>query len=208
MLQVLLMLINFIGSFNSGKTTLAAKLFAALKESNLTCEFIPEQARFYIAEKRITNKLNNIVLNNIDQLNILIKQFEAEKLMLNSCDRDTIIITDSSIYNSLLYMDDDFIEKFADNTLIDITNYYDKYNPDNIMTFICDPVINTYSNTPDKNRIHTQEHTDKINNRLDKLFGYYKIPRLSGDIKSRFNTSYLNIIDKLNDLKIIQNDYR
>jgi len=49
------MFVGFVGSPLSGKTTVAAKVFAKLKKAGMPVEFIPEQSRFYIAQARETS---------------------------------------------------------------------------------------------------------------------------------------------------------
>lgn len=101
------MLVSFVGSPCSGKTTVAALLFAALKDSGVAAEFLPEQARLYIAEKRVATSLaphDIVALSQIDQVTILLRQLQVEQTMLTACGPNVIIVTDSSPLNSLLYM--------------------------------------------------------------------------------------------------------
>lgn len=152
------MIIEFLGCPRSGKTTTAARVFANLKEAGFNCEYIPEQARFYIAQKRVNAGLKpeeSLTLDDEDQKNILQKQVIAIHLMLASCGKDAIIVTDSSPYNSLLYMTPEGRSK-------EIVK--------NIIKSIKDlPTIKFYSlpvewlGGLDPNRIHNQEQSLKIN---------------------------------------------
>jgi hypothetical protein len=97
------MLVTFIGSPCSGKTTVAALIFSALKDGGVPTEFLPEQARLYIAERRAVTT-HPIHLTDVDQMLIMKKQLDAEALMLKACGPEVVLVTDSSPLNSLLYM--------------------------------------------------------------------------------------------------------
>jgi hypothetical protein len=101
------MRLSFIGCPCSGKTTTAAMTAARLKEVGVGCEFVVEQARLYIAEKRRSLKLkptDSLALNDDDQIAIMQKQLYVEGLMADAVGDDVILVTDSSPLNSLLYM--------------------------------------------------------------------------------------------------------
>jgi len=94
------MLIAFVGSPCSGKTTAAAALFSELKNMGKPAEFFPEYAREYIMKKRFTEKTSE--LNEQDQLNIYDGQKgieESYKVM----SPNSITITDGSTLNSYFY---------------------------------------------------------------------------------------------------------
>lgn len=109
-------------------------VFAALKDAGQITEFVPEQARIYIAEKRqeafeaycqAENKRNTgkefkdieisgmapwsipIELTDGDQIRIMMKQKAADSLIYMSSGPGATIVTDSSPINSLFYMSDD-----------------------------------------------------------------------------------------------------
>src|SRR6185436_12571198 len=143
------MKINFIGSPCSGKTTTAAMVFADLKELGISCEFVVEQARLYIANKRytqlkITN--NSITLTDQDQLQILKNQIQIENIFQISCDEETILICDSSPFNSLFYMTNQTrSQESTQNTIQEIITNAD-------VIFYAPPVDRSYE--IDVNRIH------------------------------------------------------
>lgn len=93
------MLVGFVGAPSSGKTSLAAEVFVTLKKSGLSAEFIAEFARLHIARKRRPGQ--ELTLTESDQLHIFDQQHLLEKTMNNS---STIVITDSSPLNTLLYL--------------------------------------------------------------------------------------------------------
>lgn len=152
------MLLGFIGAPCSGKTTIATKFFANLKESGNNTELIVEQARQFIAAKRFKEHLGHnepIVLNDTDQIEITSNQREIERNMKYSCGFDTIIISDSSVFNSFLYMSD----KYLDNTelLAKLKGHYD-------LLFYCYPIDINYL-PDDPNRIHDLEKIKLIQNK-------------------------------------------
>lgn len=96
-----MVLVRFIGCPRSGKTTVAAGLFASLKESGIPAEFLPEQARVYIARMRAAGKVE---MGDHQATEIMRQQFEMEKVMLDGMGEHGVLVTDSSPHNSLLYM--------------------------------------------------------------------------------------------------------
>lgn len=105
-----IMLVGYMGAPCSGKTTLAVNSFTEFKKVSTNCELIVEQARLYIAAKRFESNLlptDPVELTDTDQMQIFLKQSKAEEVMKYSCGPDTIIISDSSPLNSILYMSDE-----------------------------------------------------------------------------------------------------
>lgn len=150
------MLVNYIGSPSSGKTSSAALLFSELKDLGFPCEFITEFARIYIAKKRFNDSNTQVVLTDFDQSEIFRNQFELENIMLGSSN-DPLILTDSSVWNSVLYMTPDFREQFKQTDLC--KEAIDRQNKINPLTFLSYPV-GFSSNDP--NRVHSKEQSEKI----------------------------------------------
>lgn len=192
---MLVMLISFLGSPRSGKTTTAARVFANLKEASFPCEFIPEQARMYIAQKRVSKNLkpsDSLVLTNEDQTNIMIKQKEIETIMLQACGNDTIIVTDSSPLNALLYMDE---ETKNSSTVKNLTT-----------KILQTPTIFFYS-TPvewlggvDPNRVHSKEQSlvidSKIVSNIIPLLEQEPVT-LFGDVDIRWKTAVSHVLKSI-----------
>jgi hypothetical protein len=100
-------LFNFIGCPQSGKTTTAAMAFAGLKEVGMISEFITEQARFYIAQRKLQFGLtpeDPLQLSDEDQVAIMTRQVEWDETFVRACGPDVMIVSDSSPLNSMLYM--------------------------------------------------------------------------------------------------------
>lgn len=101
------MLINIIGSPHSGKTTLAARLFDHFKTDDISSEFITERARQFIVEKRFRERLvlgQKVFLTDEDQVQIMKSQLMLEAAYVYSVPKQTIIVSDSSPLNTLLYL--------------------------------------------------------------------------------------------------------
>ena len=189
------MIIEFLGCPRSGKTTTAARVFANLKEAGFNCEFIPEQARFYIAQKRVSLDLEptkSLTLDDIDQMNIFNKQYDAQELMLKACGKDALIVTDSSILNSLLYMTDTGIQDES------IFNLVQEHITKDRVTFYSTPV--EWVGGLDPNRVHSKEQSDTIDKRIKE----WLIPNtvitahsLLGDADSRWRMATSEVIRRI-----------
>jgi len=94
------MIIGFVGSPCSGKTTTAAALFSELKNIGQPVEFFPEYAREYIMKKRFSGGGKDMSKN--DQLQIYWKQESIEN-MYKVMSPNSITITDGSTLNSYFY---------------------------------------------------------------------------------------------------------
>src|ERR1700677_2459612 len=140
------MLVNFVGSPSSGKTSSAALLFSELKDLGFPCEFITEFARIYIAKKRYNDSQTKVVLSDLDQSEIFKNQFELENIMLGSSN-DPLILTDSSVWNSVLYMTPDFREEFKKSELCQ--KAIDRHAKISPLVFLSYPV-NFSSNDPNR----------------------------------------------------------
>jgi predicted ATPase len=161
------MLVRFIGAPISGKTTVAAQVFAQLKLSGQpNVEFVVEQARTYIAERKWstdgTSYEGPVVLSDLDQMAILQRQLLAEDVMHNSVGRDGIVITDSSIFNSFWYMSDDFIVHAINDPQIHrhLETYKDPHN----LLFLCAPLPVMVQ--ADRNRLHSPKESRGIHDKI------------------------------------------
>ena len=159
------MLVGFIGAPISGKTTIAAKMFTALKEQGNPAELIVEEARHYIARLRYTQNLaptDKVVLTDDDQLRIAGAQKEIEEVMKHGCGFDTIIVSDSSIFNASLYLSNGFLDHPDRPFFKSLKGHYD-------LLFYCHPIpVKTLPDDP--NRIHDLDAIVKIQLRSLKLF--------------------------------------
>jgi thymidylate kinase len=163
------MIINLIGSPASGKTTTAAMVFARIKEQNIPAEFIVEQARVFIAQKRNALGLkpeDKLILTDDDQLAIIKSQIALERTMIQACGPSVVVISDSSALNSLLYMSQELLNTSQVNELI--KGITDNYALAGKSLVFWTSLLKVPSGL-DPNRVHDQDMIDKI---------HYKIPRI------------------------------
>lgn len=187
------MLISFLGSPGSGKTTTAAMLFAMLKEQGTNCEFITEQARSYIAAKRLREGKpapEAIELTDGDQCEIMTMQYDIDLAFRFSCrNYPTIIVSDSSPLNSLLYMSPECRMQDRDfsNRVVEQTDIF----------FIC-PALGLHS--ADANRVHTAEQSIEIDKKLVQTLTEVvpafsrKAVFLRGEPTAKVNQAYRTIL--------------
>lgn len=182
-----------IGSPNSGKTTTAAGLFSNVKQIGLLAEYIPEQARVYIAEKRKENSLkptDKVILKDQDQLSILKKQLDYENLIMASYGTDCILISDTSPLNTLLYMSPEARNK---NDFLSVLKQREKQIK--VKYFYCEPVPT--SPVSDPNRIHSLEESLKINSLIPEIIlPFLEDPMLilKGDSQTRIRTALVETL--------------
>jgi nicotinamide riboside kinase len=158
------MLVTIIGSPCSGKTTCAAKAFAYLKEQGILTEFISEQARWHIAEKRWHEKLkpeDPIVLTNKDQGEIMERQFNIESILKVASGPGTIVLSDSSALNALLYIDESIWNSSMFGALA--KGCLEQYD----LVFYCKPLPHFVTNDP--NRAHDKQASLEIDARIPRL---------------------------------------
>lgn len=190
------MLIGFLGVACSGKTTLAARIFAELKELGINSEFIPELARYYIAEKKLFENTNNITLTDKDQFEILNRQYKTENMFINSLGTNGIVITDSTIFNTIAY----FSETVFNDNLFNFNRYMNTYDLNRYnLLFYCPPVkmpVNT-----DPNRVHSAEQINRMSegflNKVKKLNPDLNIIELSGSTNTRYHLCLPEVLRKI-----------
>jgi hypothetical protein len=180
------MQVSFIGSPCSGKTTTAAMVFAALKEIGISCEFIVEEARRYIAQKRfnaIQSLQEPFKLDDEDQLNIMDNQIHIENMYRTVCHSSTIIVCDSSPFNSLLYMSPDGRNNAITRKLVEKSIFNSN------LVFYAPPVLET--DIVDTNRVHDPQASLLIDQSIPKIMletapaVWKTVIPLTGDPKAR-----------------------
>jgi predicted ATPase len=159
------MLVRFIGAPISGKTTVAAQVFAQLKLSGQpNVEFVVEQARLFIAERKSNGPEGQELppLTDDDQMAILLKQMKMEEIMEHSVGRDGIVITDSSIFNSFWYMTPSFRDHAFNDPMVyhHLETYKDPHN----LLFLCAPLPVMVQS--DRNRLHSPKDSRLIHDKI------------------------------------------
>lgn len=190
------MLVGFIGSPSSCKTTVAVSMFSHFKRLCINTELVIEQARQYIAEMKWNNNLpnnNHIVLSNEDQIAIVKRQLNMEEVMVKSCGLDTIVISDSSALNAYLYLDLKNRQILEDFFFNEVVNKYD-------LLFYCLPLPDLDIDPSDNNRVHDINQIQVLQHEANLLFEKIKrngnVMRLAGDIDTRIGEACTITLDK------------
>jgi nicotinamide riboside kinase len=189
------LIVELVGSPSSGKTTLAAFIFAELKESSIPCELVPEFARYYIVHKREEKGLSYkdpLVLTDTDQFAIATMQAQNELIYYNNSSPDTVVVADSSPYNALLYAKEHLQNNEAFKRQLEVLNNTNR------LLFYCPPVHKSITN--DYNRIHSPEQIEGLDFKIKDLVKEYNLPviELYGSVVSRKLAALRAIYSKLN----------
>jgi hypothetical protein len=187
------MLIGFLGCPCSGKTTTAAKAFADLKDMGVSAEFIPEQARLYIATKRFLDPGEPVLLGDEDQLHIMKKQELIEKIMVSGAGATTVVIADSTVLNTLLYMTPE--TRASEDVQEIIQRALARYD----LIFYCSPVKPPLSLDP--NRIHDEQQSLALDQMIPEILRQFA-PHLEtimlwGDSNSRYHVVTRTVLERL-----------
>jgi len=173
------MLINFVGAPGSGKTTVAAKVFANLKDNGHVAEFVPEEARYHIARLRKIGRLTwnenhpkfipfNGDLLLTDQQEIAVNQSAREDVFAYDALKiinKTFVISDSSPLNAMLYVNPDERKDVYD-FILKVTP---TWKPDIIFYCPLFPKEKVY----DPNRVHDYKQALEVDGLLpDLVWGY------------------------------------
>lgn len=180
------MLVNFLGSPQSGKTTTAAMLFAKLKENHMVAEFVLEQARMKIAENRLLNKTG---LSVQDQHEIFMRQIQSEWTMAKNS--KSIVVSDSSPINNLIYLED---WKRENVRLGEIRRILHELKP---LVFLCQP-IDTDQDLVDMNRIHSLKESIALHSKFDEILKYFDVTpvQVYGSPEQRLATVMQTVYDQ------------
>ncbi len=191
------MLIGFLGAPISGKTTTAAKLFASLKDDGYVAEFLPEQARVYIAERRaeaMQPGRSMRPLDDIDQVNILVRQGRLESLFNSVGDKRTIVITDCAAFLALLYMTPEY--RARQDTMELAQKSAARFD----LLFRCHPVH--AGDLYDPGRVHSQEQSIELDHHLEDIIELVgvdskKVVALSGPVHVRASRARYELTERM-----------
>ena len=142
------LVINLIGGPCSGKSTVAAELFARLKKMGIHCELVSEYIKDRIYEENQTMPKNQIAIFGMEHYNISNKLGKVE-----------VIVHDGSFINNILYKKEDNQE--FDNLIV---SEYHKFN--NLDFFIKRGNIEF----EDYGRIHNYEQSLELDEKIKQLY--------------------------------------
>ena len=142
------LVINLVAGPCSGKSTIAAELFARLKKMGIHCELVPE----YIKD-RIYEENNTIITNQIALFGMEVYGLD------NKLGKVDIIVHDGSLLNNIVYDNsgDELFHKF-------IMHQYNKYN--NLDFFIKRGNIEF----EDYGRIHNYDQSLELDDKIKYIY--------------------------------------
>ena len=148
------LVINLIGGPCSGKSTIAAELFARLKKMGIHCELVPEYIKELIYEENATMTKHQISLFGMEHYAIS-----------NKIDKVDVIVHDGSFINNIIYKKEIINEEF-DALVI---SEYKKFN--NLDFFIKRGNIEfeTYG------RIHNLKQSKELDNIIQETYKKYDL---------------------------------
>lgn len=148
------LVINLIGGPCSGKSTIAAELFARLKKMCIHCELVPEYIKELIYEENATMTKHQISLFGMEHYAIS-----------NKIDKVDVIVHDGSFINNIIYKKEIINEEF-DALVI---SEYKKFN--NLDFFIKRGNIEfeTYG------RIHNLKQSKELDNIIKETYKKYDL---------------------------------
>ena len=147
------LVINLIGGPCSGKSTIAAELFARLKKMGIHCELVSEYIKDRIYEENQTMPKNQIAIFGMEHYNIS-----------NKLGKVDVIVHDGSFINNIIYKTEE--NKYFDDLII--SEYKRFWNLD---FFIKRGNIEfeTYG------RIHTLEESKKLDYKILDTYHKYNL---------------------------------
>lgn len=111
------LILNLFGGPGSGKSTGAAYVFSMLKMLGVNAELVTEAAKDLTWEESFKNLKDQVYV------------FGKQAHRINRCaDKVDIIVTDSPIFLSTIYNQDETIDRSLYNLVLDTINKYENYN--------------------------------------------------------------------------------
>lgn len=188
------MLSCFLGAPISGKTTTAALLFAGLKDNGYVAEFLPEQARIYIAEQRRAGRdLAKEPLDDTDQFEIMGRQGTMEALFAEAAPK-SIVVADAAAFLALLYMTPTCRNR--PRVVAAAKRSAARYD----IFFRCHPV--KPGDLYDPNRVHNFEQSQALDAQLEEVMRLVEVPpekvvELVGPSNVRASRAHYETLERL-----------
>ncbi len=170
------LVINLIGGPCSGKSTIAAELFARLKKMGIKTELVPEYVKDRIYEENQTITKHQIAIFGMEHYNIS-----------NKIGKVDVIVHDGSFINNILYKSEE--NKEFDNLIV---SEYHKFN--NLDFFVKRGNIEF----EDYGRIHNYEQSLKLDEQIKELYKQSKAEYIEVESRDAVDKIIPIILKKLN----------
>lgn len=168
--------INLIGGPCSGKSTIAAELFARLKKMGIKTELVSEYIKDRIYEENKTMPNNQIAIFGMEHYNIS-----------NKLGKVDVIVHDGSFINNILYKKEENQE--FDNLIV---SEYHKFN--NLDFFIKRGNIEF----EDYGRIHNYEQSLELDKKIKQLYNNYGAEFIEVESRDAVDKIIPIVLKKLN----------
>ena len=179
--------ISILGSPGTGKSTLAAGLFYQMKLNHFNVELVTEYAKDLTWEDRV-----NILQE--DQLYILAQQHRRFYRLIDKVD---YIITDSPLILGLLYFDPEKMQVYSEHLFRGMVHsIFNKYP--NLNIFL---TRNKEAKYQHDGRFQSFDEAVKIDEELETLIKFYKIPHIKVEVVPHTLEKVTNIIEETCDIK-------
>lgn len=171
------LVINLIGGPCSGKSTVAAELFARLKKMGIHCELVSEYIKDRIYEENKTMPSNQIAIFGMEHYNISTKLGKVD-----------VIVHDGSFLNNIIY-------KAGDNKEFDdlIISEYKKFK--NLDFFIKRGNIEF----EDYGRIHNLKQSKELDKIIKETYERYGLSYIEVEARDAVDKMIPIILKKLNE---------
>lgn len=147
------LIVNLFGGPSAGKSTMSAGLFCLLKMQGVDCELVTEFAKDLVWEERFKTLRN--------QQYVFAKQYHKTWRLLDEVD---VIITDSPLLLSVIYMPKEFVKSFT-------TNVVDTINTLNNLNII----VNRNGKYNNKGRVQNEEQSNEIDTTIKQKLLLYNM---------------------------------
>lgn len=177
--------INLFGGPGIGKSTLAAALFATMKEQNVNCELVREYVKLWAWQDR--------KIKHVDQIYVVGKQAQAESILYGKVD---YVITDCPVFlpavYQKLYYQGDYIAQAARGVMMDASTHHN--------VIYKSYVLSRGTNFDTEGRYHSKEESIKIDKEIPLMLTSYYLSHkllLLADTKTLVN----KILKDLGEIK-------
>lgn len=174
------LVLNFFGAPGTGKSTGAAYVFALLKMAGVNAELVTEFAKDKVWEESVEVFKNQAYI------------FGKQSFRLSRCrDKVDVIVTDSPLFLSIIYNNEDCLTENFNNCVLDVFNSYDNLN-------ILLKRVKKYNPA---GRYQTEEESDKLALEIRAALDKYNIEYIEED---GCESGYRAVVDRVLNLLGIQ----